>query len=117
MKLTLPYPPSVNRIWRIFGNRIIKSKEGRAYAHTVACMAKARQVTPVDGPLCVTVTAYRPQRRGDLDNVLKAALDALNGVAWADDSQVVELHAKRRDDKHNPRLEVLVEPGQTEVGT
>lgn len=112
MRLTLPYPPSVNRIWRVFGNRVIKSKEGRAYAFTVACMAKSREVRPVDGPLSVTVTAYRPQKRGDLDNVLKAAFDALNGVAWDDDSQVVELHALRLDDKHNPRLEVSVQPWQ-----
>lgn len=110
MRLSLPYPPSVNRIWRVFRNRIIKSAEGRAYAKQVATHAQDAQ--PLDGPLSVSVTAYRPQRRGDLDNVLKAALDALNGVAWQDDSQVVELHALRLDDKHNPRLEVDVRPWQ-----
>ena len=31
--------------------------------------------------------------RGDLDNRAKLALDALNGIAYKDDSQVKELHA------------------------
>lgn len=31
--------------------------------------------------------------RGDLDNYLKTILDALNGVAWDDDKQVVKITA------------------------
>lgn len=110
MRLSLPYPPSVNAIWRVFRNRIIKAKAGREYAKRVAQVAGDLGAQPLDGPVFVSVTAYRPQKRGDLDNTLKAAFDALNGVAWQDDSQVVELHALRLDDKHNPRLEVDVRP-------
>ncbi len=29
--------------------------------------------------------------RGDLDNYIKTILDALNGIAWRDDSQVVKI--------------------------
>lgn len=32
----------------------------------------------------------------DLDNLVKAILDALNGVAWHDDAQVVELHISKQ---------------------
>lgn len=112
MRLSLPYPPSVNAIWRVFRNRIIKAKAGREYAKRVQLEAQAQDAVPLDGPVFVSVTAYRPQKRGDLDNTLKAAFDALNGVAWQDDSQVVELHALRLDDKTNPRLEVDVRPWQ-----
>jgi crossover junction endodeoxyribonuclease RusA len=112
MRLTLPYPPSVNAIWRVFRNRIIKAKVGRDYAKRVQLEARQQEAAPLQGPVSVSVTAYRPQKRGDLDNTLKAAFDALNGVAWDDDSQVVELHALRLDDKHNPRLEVSVRPWQ-----
>jgi Holliday junction resolvase RusA-like endonuclease len=34
--------------------------------------------------------------------------DALNGLVWLDDSQVVEIHSFREDDKLNPRVEFLV---------
>ncbi|MBC40907.1 MAG: hypothetical protein CML19_01555 [Pusillimonas sp.] len=35
--------------------------------------------------------------RGDLDNYVKLSLDALNGVAWEDDNQVVRLNAVKVD--------------------
>lgn len=39
--------------------------------------------------------AIRPTARPDLDNQIKALLDALNALAFADDAQIVELHAAR----------------------
>lgn len=35
--------------------------------------------------------------RGDLDNYIKLTLDALNGVAWKDDGQVVRINAVKVD--------------------
>ncbi|MBR0288954.1 MAG: RusA family crossover junction endodeoxyribonuclease [Selenomonadaceae bacterium] len=32
---------------------------------------------------------------GDVDNFLKAVLDALNGICYVDDSQVVDAHARK----------------------
>jgi Holliday junction resolvase RusA-like endonuclease len=34
----------------------------------------------------------RPTSKPDMDNVVKAVFDALNGVVWRDDVQVVSLH-------------------------
>lgn len=36
----------------------------------------------------LSVRVYRSTERGDLDNFIKSAKDALNGVLWADDWQV-----------------------------
>lgn len=43
----------------------------------------------------------------DLDNVAKAVLDALNGVIYLDDKQVVRLMAEKRY-SFDPRVEVYV---------
>ena len=36
-----------------------------------------------------------PMKKPDLDNVAKIVLDALNKVAWVDDTQVVSLKVRR----------------------
>lgn len=38
----------------------------------------------------------RPAGKPDIDNVAKAVLDALNGVAYEDDKQVVILHCEKK---------------------
>ena len=53
-----------------------------------ASWTKAKQQLAMDGELeCIT--------KPDLDNLIKACMDALNGVAWADDKQVVGLIATK----------------------
>lgn len=37
-----------------------------------------------------------PTSRPDIDNIIKAFLDGLNGVAWVDDVQVVSINATKR---------------------
>jgi Holliday junction resolvase RusA-like endonuclease len=49
----------------------------------------------------------RPTSRPDTDNYIKSVQDALNGIVWKDDSQVVALIAdKWYSDK--PRIEIDV---------
>jgi Holliday junction resolvase RusA-like endonuclease len=44
-----------------------------------------------------------------LDNRAKVALDALNGLLWADDQQIVELHLFRHDRPRDGALLLTVE--------
>ena len=37
----------------------------------------------------------RPEVRPDIDNIVKIVMDALNGVAYKDDSQVVDISARK----------------------
>jgi Holliday junction resolvase RusA-like endonuclease len=46
---------------------------------------------PKSAPKRVTEVTTKP----DVDKLARAALDALTGVLWADDSQVVSLHAQK----------------------
>jgi Holliday junction resolvase RusA-like endonuclease len=39
-------------------------------------------------------------------------LDNLQGIAYVNDRQIVEIHARRFDDKANPRVEVIIEEVQ-----
>lgn len=51
----------------------------------------------------------RPTKKPDADNIAKIILDSLNGIAYKDDSQVVDVHISKdyaEDDK--PRVEVTL---------
>jgi len=50
----------------------------------------------------------RPTTRPDADNCIKAALDALEGVAYQNDSQIVSLRAEKHYSER-PRMEIEVE--------
>lgn len=45
--------------------------------------------------LCVQ-NLERPTCKPDMDNIVKAVADALNGVAYRDDSGIVEIHVAKR---------------------
>ena len=106
MNITLPLPPSANRYWRTYKGRTVVSEEAKTYKVAAGWMARAAGVEPLRGPVAVTLRVFRGRKAGDLDNKIKVCLDSLNGIAWDDDSQVVELHAFMADDKQNPRVEV-----------
>lgn len=84
---------------------------------------------PLIGPLSVSLTFYRPVQKSisqaereqrlsnqlkpvvkpDTDNYIKATLDALNGVLWHDDAQIVKITAEKRYSDH-PKIAVSVKP-------
>jgi len=90
----------------------------RAYEQCLALMARARyKGEPLEGPLLLevrfqllkpkSVKRSHPIVRPDLDNYLKAVKDAMNGILWKDDAQVVEMTAaKRYSDRAGIQLDV-----------
>lgn len=113
IRLSIPFPPSTNRIWRHVGPKVLLSKEGRAYR---ARVAEAVMIARVQGlgraPVVLTIHASMPDaRRRDLDNLLKAAQDAMQAARlYDDDSQIVDLRIRRAGiDRANPRLDVVLE--------
>ena len=107
-ELTLDFPPSANRYWRNYRGRMVRSKEADHYKEAVGKRCKASGIKPLEGPVALSLTFFRPARRGDLDNRIKICLDSLNGWAYHDDKQVVEIHARWDNDKHHPRVEVTI---------
>lgn len=53
----------------------------------------------------------RAKKKPDCDNIAKIVLDALNGIAFPDDSQVVCLLVMKCWSQSNPRVEVILESG------
>ena len=106
LKLTLPYPPSANNLYfNRWGKRVL-SDTGRRFKSNVAVLAMLQGARLLDGDLSVTFRVFRPKKIGDLDNRLKISQDALKGICFEDDKQIVEIHAFRFDDKINPRIEI-----------
>ena len=80
----------------------------RDFERSIQLMAKSqmRGADPLTGPLEVVVCfmvkkpakpkhPHRPIVRPDLDNYFKAVIDALNGIAYKDDSQICCLAASK----------------------
>ncbi|WP_366294347.1 RusA family crossover junction endodeoxyribonuclease [Paenibacillus sp. AN1007] len=65
----------------------------KSFSKKKAALAEAGEIRPVSKP--------------DVDNYLKGVKDALKGVMWKDDSQVVEVFAQKRY-SFRPRIEVKI---------
>jgi len=61
-----------------------------AYQDQIGWTAKQAGATILDGPIILLVTATVYRRRWDASNVLKGIEDALNGICWHDDHQVID---------------------------
>lgn len=101
--VTLPWPPSTNRIWRniaVSGKpRTLLSQEGRVYrkAATDACLVAKLAGKQISDRLALRLVVQAPDRRArDLDNTVKAVQDALTHAGvWLDDSQIDRLLVER----------------------
>lgn len=111
IEITLPVPPSVNRIWRTGNGRTYKDAKARAYGLAVEAAWRTAKLPCPAFPAGVAVKYrliwYRFPASGDLSNRLKLVEDALNGLAWADDKQIVECHAFRQDCKRGDQRILL----------
>jgi crossover junction endodeoxyribonuclease RusA len=108
--LILPPPISANRYWRKYRNQMVISDEARAYKLQVQRIALDAGADMLTGDVSIRLDVYREAKRGDLDNKIKVILDSLQGILYADDKQIVEIYARRFDDKRNPRAVIEIRP-------
>jgi len=69
-----------------------------------------------EGPLIMTITAYLaepkkktqqyPTKRPDVDNLIKSIADALNGIAYKDDSAIVKAEIQKLYGKERVEVEI-----------
>lgn len=109
--------------------RIYTPAPTRSFERQVGQIAMQHFPAPIDGPVKLTVVAtFEPAaswsgrkkrdhigrghtQRPDLDNVIKALKDGLNRIAWADDSQVAAVEARKLWGETAGTL-VIVEPAE-----
>ena len=117
----LPFPPSMNTMWRNFRGRTVLSKAGRAFREEVQNIVVDKNIPKFgDSKLKITmILRPRDKRKTDIDNRIKAVLDALehSGV-FDDDFQVDHLEMIRGEPLKGGLLHVVIEeisnPHQTE---
>ncbi|WP_333894939.1 RusA family crossover junction endodeoxyribonuclease [Atlantibacter hermannii] len=120
MKLTLPFPPSVNTYWRApnrgpLAGRHLISAAGRKY-QSDACAAIIEQLRRLPKssttPAAVAIILFPPdQRRRDLDNYNKALFDALTPAGvWEDDSQVKKMLVEWGSVVPKGKVEITITP-------
>lgn len=116
MKFTVPGVPVAQprqRHTRSGINYLPAKHPVNAYKATCRLAAMQAGVVPESGPVRLSATFVLPKptttvrkrdagrliwvaKKPDVDNLAKALLDSLSGVAWSDDSQVASLHISKR---------------------
>ncbi len=111
VSLSLPWPPSTNRIWRNFGGRQVIAKPVRMWREKA--LAEALRQGPAgfgDAKVGVELRLHPPTRRAlDIDNRAKAVLDMLQDAkVFDDDNQVDVLIIQRGEIQKGGRAVVKV---------
>lgn len=99
----LPFPPSLNRIWRAVAGRLLLSEQARQYLPRVVNALPMGRIVPLTGRLAVLVALHPPHklarekgRRWDVMNREKLLCDCLTKAkVWLDDSQIDDFRVMR----------------------
>jgi len=84
--ISVPYPPSANRLWRAVKGRNVKSADYRAWMDHAFLVVRGQRPRAIVGAYHLTITATRPdKRRRDLGNLEKPISDCLVQAGVVDD--------------------------------
>ena len=109
--ITLPYPQSLNTLYRFYRGHMILTKEGHTYKKTIGWMYKAAKLPkhPKGKDIAVLMNVWVPdKRRRDIMNLEKIVSDGLSGVAYDDDSQIVDYRIVKRGMLEGGKIELTI---------
>lgn len=113
LAFTIPGRPVTWQRTNDVRGRRVTDAEQRREKRRIAMLARAALPSgwPTDAEYAIEVIGYWPDRRfGDVDRLVSLTMDALEGVAYRVDRQVVAQGGARRVDRERPRVEVCVAP-------
>lgn len=131
IKLTIPGRPIGKGRAKVYGKHGVTPERTVLYENLIKMVFQESGQSKMNGFLHMEVKAYypiplgkskknrelmekgviRPAVKPDLDNVAKAIMDALNGLAYSDDKNIVELQLSKYYD-NNERVEIVIEDCQ-----
>lgn len=121
MKITIPIDPIPQPRPRFANGRAYQPKRIVDYKERIQLSALKFMAgkLPLEGAICARIIFYRkfsPTSRnfGDWDNLGKAVCDALNGICYRDDSQIVACTVEKRTSEDSPRIELELCRNSTE---
>lgn len=92
VRVTLPFPVSVNAMYRSVRGRVIKSARYRAWIEHAGLQLNSQHPAKIVGPVHIRLDLVAPDaRKRDADNLLKPVIDLLvtHQIISADDSTIV----------------------------
>jgi len=94
-----------------FRHIVYDPARSKQYKQLIAWHAKKATLSaglkkPVQGPVSLKVTFYMKKLNADIDNLVKAVMDALTGVVWINDRQVYKVQAEKK--KGKPEIAIKV---------
>lgn len=115
MKIILKGKPlSNNNIYKMmcrgnFPNRYLSSKGKDLKEDYQWQIIQQYKQKPLTGDLKVKIKTYHDnKRKNDWDNFHKLSMDALTGIVYEDDSQIMSALVEKFIDKENPRIEIEI---------
>lgn len=110
---------------RVFGKHAVTPEDTVNYENWVKICYQQQDGKYIDGPVKTVINVYHkvpksctkkrlkairegldyPKKKPDADNIAKIILDSLNGIAYKDDSQVIELAIIKRWTEDTERVE------------
>jgi len=90
-KKTTDYEKLVKDIYMVSEQEVL---EGSIVA-VIECYFKIPKSTSKVNRLAMLSNIHRPVKKPDVDNIAKICLDGLNGLAYKDDSQIVDLRIRK----------------------
>jgi len=119
----IPKPQGRPRFARM-GNfvKAYDPRDSKNYKDNVAAQLMQQKPTYIDSdaialglvfllprPKSLKKTIVWHTKKPDIDNLIKAVMDAAKGILWRDDSQVVRLRAAKQYTVEQPGIEIIIE--------
>ena len=110
--LHLPFPVSVNAMYKNIGKRRAKSQRYRDWITAAGWALKTQyRGTPMQNDIMLQIALSPPDnRKRDLDNLSKGLQDLLTGTVISDDSQIKLLFLWWEDNVKGGEARVMIDP-------